>query len=144
MEYPFFPAMSDLMKLFALKKDLEQNFPVLHLFIQDYQKLQVGSEILSDLVDFYQWLHVDMNETLTREEAFDTTVASKVNEFAEKYADTVHLPEIYKRVQGSVEFKEYKFAMHIILLLVWQVYKTVAIELQTLINLLDCFKVAEL
>ena len=101
MEYPFFPSELDLLGYFGSDEHLEEKYPVLYRFCKDYQKLQVGSEILSDLVEFYQWLHRDMNETLSYEDALSTTVTCKVNEFAGKYADTVHLPEIYKRVQGN-------------------------------------------
>ena len=68
-----------------------------------YPRLKAGGELLPSLIEFYVWIHTDLNHVITREEATNTTITEAVEQAAGKYSRDIekHYKKLFDKVQGK-------------------------------------------
>ena len=71
LNYPHFPTEQDFIHNVLSSGDIQShsqggNFYLLGHFAQEWPRLQAGGLLLSDLVEFYQWLHTALGEPAQR------------------------------------------------------------------------------
>ena len=74
--FPQFPSFDDLSYVVQSVTLHQKDFKVLSQFVIEYQRLYLGSSLLPDLVKLYQWLHQELNHSVTMETASKLTLAS--------------------------------------------------------------------
>ena len=88
----------------AYSKSLGFNHPILVKFMNRYPRLKVGGELLPSLIEFYVWIHTDLNHVITKKEATDTSILEVVEQAAAKYSKDIerHYKKLFEKVQGAV------------------------------------------
>ena len=76
----------------------------LHQFTLEQRRLQVGGALLSDLVEFYQWIHTQLSHLVTYQRAKQITVGNVINLTAKRYSQELcnNLTTLFKRIIGKV------------------------------------------
>ena len=72
--YPKFPTCEIPQYILSSEIDLQSSAPLLHNFLMQYQQLQIGGVLLSNLIKFYQWLHRELAYRLTAKTAKKLTI----------------------------------------------------------------------
>lgn len=106
--YPNFPSEQDFIRFILSYGNLEQlseggRFCHLAWFVMDLKRLQVGGELLPDLVEFYQWIHTNLSLRVTKQHASSITIR-KVIDLAVKNAkgeSGKHLRSLYERLRKN-------------------------------------------
>lgn len=102
--YPHFPSEQELTHHILSSGDLQQlsgeKFSLLVRFIMDHPQFYIGGILLPDLVELYQWLHMNYAHMLTYERASSITIGKMIN-LAEKNLSRDlgnHVRKLYDRV----------------------------------------------
>ena len=82
-----------------LKKD---DMSFLKQFMLQYDRLQAGDNLLPDLVEFYQWLHVHLAHIVSRDRAAILPIEDVVNMAARrlKQKEKDKLAILFQRLKG--------------------------------------------
>ena len=75
----------------------------LHQFTLEQRRLQVGGALLSDLVEFYQWIHTQLSHLVTYQRAKQITVGNVISLTAKRYSQELcdNLTKLFKRIIGK-------------------------------------------
>ena len=84
-------------------KTLGFNYTILVKFMNRYPRLKAGGELLPYLIEFYVWIHTDLNHVITKEEATNTTITEAVEQAAGKYSKDIK--QYYKKRSEKVQGK---------------------------------------
>lgn len=76
---------------------------LLSRFSLQWRRLQVGGELLPDLVEFYQWLHTDLAHVVSYEMACKVKIKNIIDRAVRKYSSDMgeHLFQLFTRVKGE-------------------------------------------
>lgn len=84
----------------------QEQLSFLHKFFAEGEMLNLCSQLLPDLVQFYRWLHVKLAYLLTRDKVCRLTIGNVVenlpNRFSMHHADEIQ--KLFRRVQGILYF----------------------------------------
>jgi hypothetical protein len=78
-----------------------EGFDILEQFLKYYSFFKLGGDLLPDLIQFYQWLHRDLSNLITVEEARTKTLYHIVDEFSSRYSDQFAM-SLYIKVRGTL------------------------------------------
>ena len=89
--------------------DTKNQLFVLSKFALEYPRLQAVGALLPDLLDFYQWIHVELAYRMTFKYAEDHTIQDVIEKAdteykrcgTEKESTGFELPQLYEKVKGS-------------------------------------------
>jgi hypothetical protein len=93
----YFYTESDLLNVISFNKI--EGFDILKQFLSSYSFFKLGGDLLPDLIQFYQWLHHDLSNLITKEEAYQKSIHKIVDEFSSRYSDQSAMA-LYIRVRG--------------------------------------------
>lgn len=76
MHYPIFPSEKDLIHAILGEGEQQDGAELQWLseFAMKQERLQVGGDLLPDLVEFYTWIHTNLSHLLTVEQASTYTI----------------------------------------------------------------------
>lgn len=106
--YPFFPTEGALVQSLLSQTDIGDYISntehILSQFALYRHKLEIGGELLPNLVEFYQWLHQEMAHVITRKDAESIPVSRAVRVLAKSYSpdEGERLQQLYKNLKGIV------------------------------------------
>ena len=102
--YPQFTTENDMRHFIEdslVKRSEAPMRSMLRLLIDNYSKLEAIGSSLPELVEFYKFVFCDLAHTVSKEEAFTTTIKEKVNNFVKQYESCDHLPTLHRLVFGK-------------------------------------------
>lgn len=105
--YPFFPTEGALVQSLLSQIDIGDYISntehVLSQFALHRHKLEIGGELLPNLVEFYQWLHQELAHVITRKDAEGIPVSRAVRVLAKSYStdEGERLQQLYKNLKGN-------------------------------------------
>ena len=110
--YPHFPSVNELMHSIIRTRDQlycskDGKFWLLEKFTAELPKLLISANLLPDLVEFYQWLNMNLSHILTREAASKIKIGEIIS-LAEKNCSKevgIHVRNLYERVKRN--FNQY-------------------------------------
>lgn len=76
--------------------DIAKQYPLLSLVVKEFTKLQAGGSLLPDLIEFYIWLHQDLNNVVSECYAKN----KKLGDVLVEYGDNYHCA-LFQRVKGK-------------------------------------------
>lgn len=76
---------------------------VLHQFMLESKKLQVGGALLPELLEFYKWIHTHLSHLVTYEKAQKITIGNVIDLTAKRYSQKLHdhLANLFKDVTSK-------------------------------------------
>ena len=102
--FPRSPTFDDLSYVVQTVTRHQKDLKVLSQFVIEYQRLHLGSSLLPDLVKLYQWLHQELNHSVTLETASKLTLASikeQLENHEKNASDTSReFFELYRNILG--------------------------------------------
>ena len=107
--YPFFPDEASLLQALLSQTDIgdyvSNTEHILSQFALYRNQLEVGGELLPNLVEFYQWLHQELAYVITRKDAESIPISRAVKVLAKSYSvdEGERLLQLYKRLKGNEE-----------------------------------------
>ena len=105
--YPFFPTESALIQSLLSQTDIGDYVSNSEHILSQYalyrRQLEVGGELLPNLIEFYQWLHQELAYVITRKDAESIPVSRAVKVLAKSYSvdEGERLLQLYKRLKGQ-------------------------------------------
>lgn len=113
--FPVIPSEEDLIHYLLSQGKLEQlseggEYHSILRFAIDLKQLQVGGELLPDLIELYKWIHSNLSVLVTRHKATTITIKN-VLDIAIKHASGDagdHLRKLYERV--VLNCRRYQYA----------------------------------
>ena len=117
LHYPHPPTKNDYMK--SLTDTTEANdcssthLLVLHQFVQEEKKLQMGGALLPDLVEFYQWIHTELSYLVTYQRAEQISIGELIDLSSRRYSQDYfeHLTGLFKRIKSKGNHHNYTYSM---------------------------------
>ena len=86
------------MDLKILQESKFDECKILFEFIKKYSYLQSGGDLLPELIQFYQWLHHDVSNLITEDEAKKKSLKAVVDEYSYQYQ---FIGVLYDSVKGN-------------------------------------------
>ena len=86
------------MDLKILQESEFNKYKILFEFIKNYSYLQSGGDLLPELIQFYQWLHHDLSNLITEDEAKEKSLKVVIDEYSDQYQ---FIGVLYDSVKGN-------------------------------------------
>lgn len=109
MHYPHFPVEKELTDCILQRGVQQHKLQCLAEFTTELQCLQLGSTLLPDLVEFRHWLHVNVAQLVTREQATSSITIGQVIKRIQKNPSMENISNLYQRVKKS--YNQYKLSI---------------------------------
>lgn len=104
LRYPYYPTEHDLTHNVLSSGDASrEDIALLCSFSHQWRRLQAGGELLPDLVELYQWLHITLAHVVSYEKACKVTIKNVIDRAVRKYSPDMgeHLNQLFIRVKGE-------------------------------------------
>ena len=74
----------------------------LNLFTLEQKKLQASGTLLTDLLEFYKWIHIQLSHLVTYERAKEITIGQVIEKTSKRYSSEIcnHLTTLFKRIES--------------------------------------------
>ena len=106
MRYPYFPTEHDFTHNLLSSGDSSRlDIALLSSFSDQWRRLQAGGDLLPDLVELYQWLHVTLAHVVSYDKACKVTIKSVIDRAIRKYPLDMgeRLSQLFTKVKGRLE-----------------------------------------
>ena len=88
--------------LYATSNTPNEDLKLLYQFVVEYPRLHMGSSLLIDLIQLYQWLHTELANALTVETASKLTLSKLRKQLTKKsHKASQRYFELYEQVAGT-------------------------------------------
>ena len=95
--------------LHAASNAPDEDLKLLYQFIVEYPRLHMGSSLLTDLIQFYQWLHTELSHSTTVETARKLTLSKLKEQLQTKSCDaSLKYHELYECVASMYMYMHRK------------------------------------
>ena len=105
--YPKFPTerqfRNNLESLLGGSDPSRPKYPILAHFMDDRERLSVGSALLPDLVEMYLWLDTHLAHLLPYEDDLKLTLGDIITKACKRYpSEAGHIRQLYERLTGRI------------------------------------------
>ncbi len=108
--YPNFPSIRECAHSIIGIGDLQQyseigDYWLLTKFAIKFPHLEKGGLLLPDLVELYRWIHTNLSNLITREQASFITMGHVIKKVKKKYPKSAeYLRELFDRVKSNYNY----------------------------------------
>jgi hypothetical protein len=99
--YPQYPTEKDFINFIQGHNLMnEGDLRLLTQFSLEKERIEVGGQLLPDLIEFYQWIHIHLSHLITRDRAYNKLTIGKVITLAAKKGNPILLA-LYNKVKDN-------------------------------------------
>ncbi len=106
--FPAIPSKEDLIHSILTQGKLDQiskggKYHCILRLTLELNQLQIGGELLPDLIELYKWLHSDLSQRITRHTATNTTISDVLQKAIKHSSEDAgdHLKKLYENIMRN-------------------------------------------